>query len=74
MKLLLQLIFAVTKYLRYVFAIYLSLMCLLWKEEEGVISICGFEGFEFYMCFIVIKNIVFSFFQPGTMIEWGNYW
>lgn len=27
-----------------------------------------------YICLNLIKNIVFSLSQPGTMIEWGNYW
>lgn len=44
------------------------LMCWVWTEDESVISICSSESL------IVIKSIVFSLFQPGTMIEWGNYW
>lgn len=27
-----------------------------------------------YICLNLINNIVFSLSQPGTMIEWGNYW
>ena len=44
-------------------------MCMLWRSDAGGTSICSLESW-----WIVIKNIVFSFFQPGTMIEWGNYW
>lgn len=44
-------------------------MGMLWRSDAGGTSICTLESW-----WIIIKNIVFSFFQPGTMIEWGNYW
>lgn len=48
------------------FFFFFTLIYLLWKEVRKF-SIT-------YICLNLIKNIVFSLSQPGTMIEWGNYW
>lgn len=48
------------------FFFFFMLIYLLWKEVRKL-SVT-------YICLILIKNIVFSLPQPGTMIEWGNYW
>lgn len=50
------------------FFFFFTLIYLLWKEVRK------FSITYIYICLNLIKNIVFSLLQPGTMIEWGNYW